>query len=148
MIFTGHAELTIDAKQRLAIPSKYRQLLKAEEDGTAWYCLPYGDNKLVLYTERRFVEMAEQGAFTLTPNESESKRASAFFGITERIDPDSAGRIVIPRLHREIAKLGDDVVMVGCGKYLEIWDKAVWEREFLAQYKNMPHLVSLLSKPG
>jgi MraZ protein len=147
MIFTGHAELTIDAKQRLAIPSKYRQRLTAEADGTAWYCLPYGENKLVLYTERRYEEMAEQGAFTLTPDANESKRASAFFGITERIDPDSAGRIIIPRLHREIAQLGDDVVMVGCGKYIEIWDKAVWEREFLPQYKNMAVLMGQLSKP-
>jgi len=145
MIFTGHAELVIDSKQRVAIPAKYRARLTPEKDGTAWYLVPYGQNKLVLYTEKRFEEISEQGDFTLTPNESESIRASTFFGMTERIDPDSASRIVIPRLHREIARLGDNVVMVGCGKYLEIWDKGEWETTFLPKFKNMPALVRTLS---
>lgn len=146
MIFTGHAELVIDGKQRLAIPAKYRARLTAEKDGTAWYCVPYGQSRLMLYTEKRFEEISEQGAFTLTPDARERERASTFYGMTERIEPDSAARIVIPRLHREVAKLGDDVVMVGCGKYLEVWDKGEWDATFLPKFKDMPALAKELSE--
>jgi MraZ protein len=127
MIFTGHAELTIDAKQRLAIPAKHRAGLTAEKDGTAWYSFPSGKGKLTLYTEKRFTEVAEKGEFNLTPTEAEADRASKFFSMCERIEPDSANRIVIPRMHRTISELGDDVVMVGCGKYLEVWNRSLWE---------------------
>jgi MraZ protein len=150
MIFTGHAELTIDAKQRLAIPAKHRAGLTAERDGTAWYSFPSGKGKITLYTEKRFIEVAEKGDFTLTPTEAESQRASAFFGMCERIEPDSANRIVIPRMHKSISQLGDEVVMVGCGKYLEIWDKSLWEAQ-LANFQDpsavMKQITSREAKP-
>jgi MraZ protein len=155
MIFTGHAELTIDAKQRVAIPAKYRAKLTPESDGSAWYCVPYGEKKLVLYTEKRFEEIAEQRDFKLMPDPVESELASKFFGMCERIDPDAAGRIVIPRLHREMAELGDDVVMIGCGKYIEIWDRKVWTETYLPGAKQLQSRVAEISdrsnkdaKPG
>lgn len=148
MIFTGHAELNIDAKQRLAIPAKHRARLTPERDGTAWYCVPCGDKKLALYTEKRFEEIVEKGELTLTRNEAESMLASTFFGMCERIEPDAAGRIVIPRLHKDTAGLGDEVVMVGCGKYLEIWDRAVWAAQFMNQFKNLPSLVNEVNNRG
>ncbi len=126
MIFTGHAELTIDAKQRMAIPAKHRARHNAERDGAAWYCVPWGRRKLMLYTEKRFEEMAERGEFTLTPDDETSDRASNFFGMCERLEPDSAGRIIIPAGHKKIAGIGESVVVVGCGKYLEVWDHDAW----------------------
>ena len=98
MIFTGHAELTIDPKQRLAIPAKHRALLNPEKDGNAWYCVPF-QKRLMLYTQARFTELAEKGEATLTPREEEAGLEAAFFGLTERLEMDSAGRITIPRLH-------------------------------------------------
>jgi len=126
MIFTGHAELTIDAKQRLAIPAKHRSRHNPERDGSAWYCVPWGRRKLMLYTEKRFEEMAEKGDFTLTPDDETSDKASNFFGMCERLEPDSAGRIIIPQGHKKLAGIGENVVVVGCGKYLEVWNQESW----------------------
>ena len=148
MIFTGHAELNIDAKQRLAIPAKHRARLTPERDGVAWYCVPCGEKKLALYTEKRFEEIVEKGELKLTRDEAQSNWASTFFGMVERIEPDAAGRIVIPRLHKDTAELGDEVVMVGCGKYLEIWDRSVWAAKFLSQFKNLPALVDEVNERG
>jgi DNA-binding transcriptional regulator/RsmH inhibitor MraZ len=36
--------------------------------------------------------------------------------------------VVIPQKLREIAKLSDKVLLVGCGDRMEIWDKGEYER--------------------
>ncbi|MBS0197076.1 MAG: hypothetical protein JSR77_09975 [Planctomycetes bacterium] len=141
MIFTGHAELTIDAKQRLAIPAKHRARMTPERDGNAWYCVPWGGKKLMLYTEKRFEEMAEKGDFSLTPDPEVASVASNYFGMCERLETDSAGRINIPRHHQDMTGIGNEVVMVGCGKYLEVWDKAEWENGLKERFAALPALV-------
>jgi len=141
MIFTGHADLTIDAKQRLAIPAKHRALLKPERDGAAWYCVPWRAQTLMLYTEARFTELAERGGATLTPGEDEAGLEANFFGLTERLEMDSAGRITIPRLHLELTGIGTDVVMVGSGRRLEVWDRGAWTAGLAERFQNLPNLV-------
>jgi DNA-binding transcriptional regulator/RsmH inhibitor MraZ len=66
----------------------------------------------------------------------------------ERIEPDAAGRIVIPKRHQELANLGEDVVVVGCGKYLEIWDSKRWNERFNQNFKNLPTIVNELKQRG
>lgn len=146
MIFTGHAELTIDAKQRLAIPAKHRARHNAERDGAAWYCVPWGREKLMLYTEKRFEEMVEKGEFTLTPDEETSERASNFFGMCERLEPDSAGRIIIPQSHKRIAGIGENVAMIGCGKYLELWNQEAWDRGQEKRFESLKSSVGLANR--
>jgi MraZ protein len=140
MIFTGHAELTIDAKQRLAIPAKHRALLP-EGPGNAWYCVPWSKNRLMLYTQARFHELAEKGEATLTPGEEEAGLEANFFGLTERLEMDSAGRITIPRLHLDLTKIGTDVVMIGAGRRLEVWDKKAWSPGLEDRFATLPGLI-------
>ncbi len=141
MIFTGHAELTIDAKQRLAIPSKYRGLLRPERDGTAWYCVPWSGGRLMLYTEGRFNELAERGEATLTPGEDEAGLEANFFGLTERLEMDSAGRINIPRQHLSLTGIGTEVVMIGSGRRLEVWNREAWTAGLEDRFKSLPALI-------
>ncbi len=146
MIFTGHAELTIDAKQRLAIPAKHRALLRPERDGTAWYCVPWSGGKLMLYTEARFQELAERGRGTLTPGEDEAGLEANFFGLTERLEMDSAGRINIPRLHLDLTGIGSEVVMIGSGRRLEVWDRQAWTAGLAERFQGLPGLVRKLEE--
>jgi MraZ protein len=146
MIFTGHAELTIDAKQRLAIPAKHRALLRPERDGTAWYCVPWSGGKLMLYTEARFQELAERGRGTLTPGEDEAGLEANFFGLTERLEMDSAGRINIPRLHLDLTGISSDVVMIGSGRRLEVWDRQAWTAGLAERFQGLPGLVRKLEE--
>jgi MraZ protein len=141
MIFTGHAELTIDAKQRLAIPAKHRALINPEKDGAAWYCVPWSNRRLMLYTETRFKELAEKGEATLTPREEEAGLEANFFGLTERLEMDSAGRITIPRLHLDLTKIGTEVVMIGAGRRLEVWDKQAWSPGLEDRFASLPGLI-------
>jgi len=140
MIFTGHAALTIDAKLRLAIPAKHWALL-SEGDGNVWYCVPWSKKRLMLYTQARFHELAEKGEATLTPGEEEAGLEANFFGLTERLEMDSAGRITVPRVHLDLTKIGTEVVMIGAGRRLEVWDKEAWSPGLEDRFAALPGLI-------
>lgn len=143
MLFTGHSEHTIDAKQRLAIPAKYRNQLKPERDGAAWYCVPWPGGVLRLYTERKFEELADQAPQNLIPGEDEADLESRFFGFAERLEMDGQGRIAIPKLHLDLAGLTNpEVVIVGARNRLEVRDRAAWLAGQQESFAKLPSLVA------
>lgn len=148
MIFTGHAELLLDEKGRLQIPSKHRALLRPERDGTAWYCVPWRAGLLMLFTEGRFLELANRGPATLTPSAGEGLAQASYFGLTERLELDSAGRVMIPRLHLQLTGLSKDVVMIGVGPRLEVWDKETWTRGLQDRFRDLPTVMHALETGG
>jgi MraZ protein len=95
----------------------------------------------MLYTEARFQELAERGHATLTPGEDEAGLQANFFGLTERLEMDTAGRITVPRLHLELTGIGTDVVMIGSGQRLEVWNKDAWTAGLPARFAGLPGLV-------
>jgi MraZ protein len=123
--FTGSAEITIDAKQRLAIPAKYRSLLDPEKD-KAWYCVPSPGGLIRLYSETEFNDLAARWHRTLTPTGDQAELEAELFSSAERIEMDSAGRITIPRDMLSLVGLGTDVVVIGALNRLEVRDRAKW----------------------
>ncbi len=149
MLFTGHSELTIDAKLRLQIPAKYRNAWDEARDGKAWICVPWPGGIVRLYTEACFEGLASQGATggraTLTPDQDEADLEADLFALAERIEPDSAGRIALPRQHLELAGLGaggSEVVVIGARNRLEIRDRAVWNKTLSQRFSRLPSLVA------
>lgn len=142
MLFTGHAELTIDAKQRLAVPAKYRNQWDDSRDGKAWYCVPWPGGILRLYTEHCFEGLAKQEHQTLTPDEDASDLEADLFSLAERIEPDSAGRISVPKQHLELSGLGTEVVVIGAGNRLEVRDRAAWQQTLAQRFARLPTLVA------
>ena len=130
MLFTGEAELTIDAKQRLAIPAKYRSQWDPEKDGKAWICVPVKELGLLrLYPELSFERIARAqhaGKETLTPTTEQAEAEARFFSKAERIEPDSAGRLCLPKQHLDSVGLAGEVVVIGArerpqGRAREAW---------------------------
>lgn len=149
MLFTGQAELTIDAKLRLQIPAKYRNTWDEARDGKAWYSVPWPGGIVRLFTERCFEELASQGAgsrrLTLTPDQDAADLEADLFSLAERIEPDSAGRIAIPRQHLELAGFGlegCEVSVIGAGNRLEIRDRASWKQTLAQRFARLPGLVA------
>lgn len=142
MLFTGHAELTIDPKVRLAIPAKYRSQWSDERDGTAWYSVPWSARQIRLYTERAFEQMAARGTNSLTQDQDEADLDADLFGFAERLEMDSAGRITLPKIQLQMTQLGNDVVMVGARNRLEVRDRAAWTATIPERFARLPSLVS------
>lgn len=126
MLFTGQQDLNIDAKQRLAIPAKYRAQMDPARDGNAWYVVPWPGGVLRLFTEAKFAELAEREEQSLMPGEDAAALEADFFSLAERVEMDSAGRVVLPKGHLELAGLGTEVVVIGAKNRLEVRDRQTW----------------------
>ncbi|MEM1423763.1 MAG: hypothetical protein AAGH64_07145 [Planctomycetota bacterium] len=141
MLFTGQYEHSIDAKGRLAVPADIRQRWDATRDGAAWFAVPWVGGLIRLYTESSFVSRAEGLGGELLPDEDEAELQATFFGLAERIEPDSAGRVRLPEAMKEMAGLGSEVVLVGAGDRLEVRDRKEWQRSKAERLAQLPELM-------
>jgi MraZ protein len=121
----GEYEHTIDDKNRLTLPAKFRGdfedgcVVTRGLDGCLWAFTPEGwDN----YRESILA--------TLHPLSKEGRQMQRhFYSGASETAPDKQGRVSIPPALLARAKLGRDVVVAGVNDHLEIWDRAAWQRE-------------------
>jgi MraZ protein len=121
----GEYEHTIDDKNRLTLPARFRRTF---EDGIV---VTRGvDGCLNAYSPAQWSRLVSSNLATLSPLSKEGRRMHRFFfsGAAEAV-PDKQGRVSIPSALLEHAKLGRDVVVAGVNDHLEIWDRAAWQRE-------------------
>jgi MraZ protein len=121
----GAHEHTIDDKNRLTLPAKFRQ---AFADGIV---VTRGlDGCLYAYRRPDWARLVESRLATLDPLSPEGRRLERFFysGATET-ELDKQGRVMIPRELIDHATLGREVVVAGVNDRLEIWDRAAWRKE-------------------
>jgi MraZ protein len=120
-MFLGQYTHTIDSKNRLTIPARYRAAL-----ASGAYIVQGFERNLHVYTTETFQRLAER-ANTHSPTDPEVRamRRVVFGGATEA-SLDSSGRILIPPFLLDYAKLEAEVTIVGSGDYFEIWSKDTW----------------------
>ena len=124
MIFAGEYEHRIDPQGRVAIPARFKlAFLDGIVLGRAY------DNCVVVYTpeewERAATDISQQPATSASARKlARLTFSSAFTGTLDR-----SGRVVVPVQLREYAGLGEDVVIVGTGRFIEIWSAAAWAEE-------------------
>jgi len=122
-MFHGAAVLTLDAKGRLAVPTRHREALAA--DGGTLVLTAHPDGCLLLYPGRAWEPVRAQ----VEKFPSFDPRASAWkrllLGFEEHLVPDGAGRILVSAALRRHARLEREVTMFGQGHYFELWDDAV-----------------------
>lgn len=130
MIFAGHFEHSIDKKNRLAIPAKYRSRLDSKRDGDGFYVVPgQPPTTLWLYTEQRFEEMAGRPGSSLIPNDDQLRFEQEYFPMAEHVDLDSQGRVLLPEKMIRLAGLSRDVVICGVRDHMEIRPREAFERQ-------------------
>lgn len=127
MLFTGEYEHTIDAKQRLAIPSEIRSAMDPRADGEAFYAAPGTNGALWLWPEKAFEAMANKIERSLLPAEELMEFDEITFPEARRLEIDSAGRIRLPERMLEKSGLGSTVLILGMRNHLELRDPAEWE---------------------
>ena len=123
MAFHGTFDHSLDAKNRLTIPSKFRTALA----GTV--LLVRGPDPCVsVYPEAVYSALAEQSLAGLNPLSAKAKQMSRlFYAKADDLELDGAGRITLATRHLEHAGLkGRDAVIAGAGNCLEIWDRDAW----------------------
>jgi len=125
MIFRGINNLTLDAKGRMAIPSRYRDRLM-ESCGGRLIVTVDPDRCLLVYPQHEW-EVIEAKLESLPSLNKQSRLMQRLLiGHATEAELDSQGRILLPTMLRDYAGLDKKCVLIGQGKKFEIWDEQVW----------------------
>jgi MraZ protein len=121
-MFFGEYEHTIDDKNRLTLPAKYREAL------AAGVVLTRGlDECLDVYPRGDWDALVEQRLAPLDPFSKEARELKRFFfSAAADAELDKQGRVLVPPALTRHARLGREVVVAGVHDHLEIWDRAAW----------------------
>lgn len=124
--FVGEYKHSVDNKGRVIIPSRLRNNLQ----GTIYLCKGFENCLLILTAEEvnKIAEIIEKDSLT---NEGKRKFSRAFFSSMIEIGFDNQGRILIPVNLKDYASIKTEVIIVGNGFYIEIWNREIWELNIL-----------------
>lgn len=122
MAFRGTFDYTLDSKNRLTVPAKFRAALSG--GGVLAKSI---DQCVALWTPEAYeanIASALQGFHAVSP---EARKIRRFFGANAHdVELDAAGRIGIPAALATHAGLEKEVVITGAEECLEIWNPDTW----------------------
>lgn len=119
-MFRGTSYHNIDAKGRLIIPSRFRDVMDSAASGLILSKL---DKCLVAYPYDKWAEV-ENKILSLAEKSMEMRRFRRFFiGGAEECPIDKHSRILIPQSLRSYANLTKEVSLVGVLDHFEIWSR-------------------------
>lgn len=126
-LLIGRFEYSLDPKNRLSIPPKYRELL-AQEGGKSFFLTSGLEGCLYLFLPSQWNKLLENDlqAFSLPDKEQERAFKRKFFSEATEVEPDAAGRVLVPQYLKAHAGLKSAVLVQGAGKRAEIWDASRW----------------------
>ncbi len=144
--FRGKSEHTLDAKGRLNIPKRYRDVLR--KSGSDVLMLTAVDRKCV-----RMYTLAEWEAFEdmLLANKSlltTSKYIRKFISNMHECVLDKQGRILLPASLRSKVRIGKEVVLNGMLEFAEIWPMDGWERQEEESEESFANVEEALASMG
>lgn len=121
-MFMGEYSHTVDAKGRLIVPSKFRELL-----GDEFVVTKGMDGCLFVYPSQEWKVIEEKFRNVSQMGKDARKFARFFFAGAAACEVDKQGRILLPPVLREFAGLEKDVILAGVLNRIEIWSKERWE---------------------
>ena len=121
-MFMGEYNHSIDAKGRLIIPSKFRDMLGDE------FVVTKGLEGCLFVFEKYDFESFMDKLNEKSDLEAKVRKIKRFFvSGAQEMEPDKQGRMLVPPTLREYAGLEKEVVFAGVGGHIEIWDKSKWD---------------------
>lgn len=121
-VFTGPSALAMDAKGRLAMPTRHREPLVALCGGRLTLT-KHPSGCLMLIPEPTWQAMLEE--LLKLPMEAAGWRRF-LLGSAQEAEMDGAGRLLIAPELRTFAKLQRDLMLMGVGRHFELWDAATY----------------------
>jgi len=122
--FHGAAVITLDAKGRVAIPTRHRTALL---DGAETLVLSaHPEGCVLIYPESAWEPVRARVESFPSFNAQASWWKRLLLGMEEHVSPDGSGRVLLSPALRLHARLEREAMLVGQGRYFELWDSAVW----------------------
>jgi MraZ protein len=127
-VFRGATALSLDAKGRLAVPAKHRELLSVQSLGRL-VLTAHPHRCLLLYPQPAW-EPIQQKIMSLPSLEKQASLLQRLLvGYAEDAELDSAGRVLVSPVLREFAGLEKQVMLVGQGSHFEVWGQEGWKAQ-------------------
>lgn len=135
MVFQGASALNLDAKGRMSVPAKHRDALLVQGEGRITLT-KHPDGCLLLFPRPEWENFRSRVA--QLPMDAHWWRR-IFLGNAVDLDLDSAGRILVSPELRTAADISKEVILLGMGSHLELWDAATYAaKEQAAIAQGMP----------
>lgn len=129
-MFRGATSLNLDAKGRLAVPTKHREAMQEASAGNL-VLTAHPHRCLLLYPQPAWEPIQAKIMALSSFDKQSSALQRLLVGFVEDISLDSAGRILVSPELREFAGLDKEVMLVGQGSHFELWDKEAWRAQLL-----------------
>jgi MraZ protein len=122
-MFIGQFNHTLDDKSRITLPAKFRAQLESGIVMTA------GTEKHILvYPQSEFDALASRvSELPQFGPEAATLRRLVFVNAADAI-PDRQGRVILPDLLKAHSQIDGEAVVVGVGKFIEIWSPELWQQ--------------------
>ena len=140
-IFLGQFEHAIDDKNRLFLPSRFR-----EKNSESRFIMTQGlEQCLFVFPPEAWDRLAEKlDQLPLANKVEERAFKRTLLAAASEADVDSQGRILVPQLLKDYAGIRKDAVILGMLHHVEIWAKERWDtyrQEARSSFeKAAPHL--------
>jgi MraZ protein len=134
-LFQGASFLALDAKGRLSVPTRHREVLSMNTGGQLTITRhPHGC--LMIFARPEW-EKFRQRIAALPMQAHGWKRM--FLGNAMDVNMDAAGRVLVSPELRKAAGIRKDAVLLGMGSYFELWDTDIYAAQEAAQIQgDMP----------
>jgi len=131
-VFQGASALTLDSKGRMSVPARHRDALVVQGEGRVTLT-KHPDGCLLLFPRPEWE--AFRARIAQLPMDAHWWRR-IFLGNASEIDLDNSGRILISPELRTAAALEREIILLGMGSHLELWDANIYATQERAAIAN------------
>jgi len=124
-MFRGVNHITLDAKGRMAMPTRYRDRLQERCGGQVVVTVDR-DHCLLVYPLPEWEEIERKLVRLPSLNKQARRLQRLLIGHATESQLDSNGRVLLSQPLREFAGLQRHAVLIGQGNKFELWDEQVW----------------------
>jgi MraZ protein len=122
-MFIGEYQHTLDPKNRVIMPSKFREKL-----GDSFVMTKGLDNCLFIYSSKEWSIVEDKLKSLPMTNKDARAFVRFFFAGASECELDKQGRIVMPNNLKDYAKIDKDLVIIGVSTRIEIWSREEWNK--------------------
>jgi MraZ protein len=125
-MFRGVNTINLDAKGRMAMPTRYRERLSERCSGQMVVTIDTEEKCLLIYPLPEWEDIQRKIEALPSYNPAARRIQRLLIGHATDVDIDANGRLLLPPPLREYAQLDKKSVLLGQGKKFELWSEECW----------------------
>jgi MraZ protein len=131
-MFRGNHPARVDEKGRLKLPAEFKRRIE-ESYGTQFYITSKDGKVAEIYPLQEWEKIEQKIAAIPSFNPAKKKLLDRVNYYGQMAEMDQQGRVLIPQILRQTAKVEGDVVVFGMQSYLEVTNREVFEQKLATE---------------